>query len=68
MAIEAMQYWTSLQFRDELTSIIQTNLVSSVALVVHAKTTLKRANFSKGLMAYLKGMKGSGDNQTNLIW
>ena len=31
MAIEAMQYWTSLQFRDELTSIIQTNLLSSEA-------------------------------------
>ena len=35
--------------------------------VVHAKTTVKRASFSKGSMAYLRGMKGSGDNETNLI-
>ena len=34
MAIEAMQYWTSLQFRDELTSIIQSNLVSSEAFLI----------------------------------
>lgn len=34
MAIEAMQYWTSLQFRDELTSIIQTNLISSEAFLI----------------------------------